>query len=156
MRNLDCRWITCDQHYRYTICLLKKVLADKLYDAFEVKGYKTPWCSSFIDDACNCYEGCKFENVRDEDGIKHHDVDKDELEAEDFTCKLVASLGDGGIAAMYKKLLEASIENNMQELAKLNDEIACKQKELASVTQDANEQSIDKSARELLDVWKLI
>ena len=156
MRNLDCRWITCDEHFRYTVCLLKKVLVDKLYDAFDARGYEYPWCTSFTNDACNCCDGCMYENVRGEDGIKRCNPEEDDAEAEKFADELVSSLGEGYIASLYKKLLEASIENNMQELAKLNDEIAGKQKELASVVQDANEQSIDKNTRELLDVWKLI
>ena len=128
MRDLDCRWITCDTYCHYTECILKKAYVDALSDKFEKIGFKQPEVAFQLSIGCDrkiSWSGapsnndCKFENVRDpKTRLKVHDADIDDKEAAQLATARIEAMTDGELQDLYCKCLLKSMSIRIQELEK--------------------------------------
>ena len=132
MRDLDCRWISCDEHFKYSECLLKKAYIDALYDKFEELGFSHPFFSSQIPCNCDHTNICPFENSRDAStGIKSNDLEIDEEEAKKRAADAIAQKSNDDIKTTYNKcacswmLYKLKLfQTEMNDLQKIVEELA--------------------------------
>lgn len=123
MRDLDCRWICCDEHFKYSECLLKKAYIDKMYEKFEELGLPHPFFSSQMPCGCNHDESCPFENARDsKSGTKTYDAEIDEKEAEKRAVDVIAQKSNDDIKDVYKNCALSWMRSKLKSLkTEIND-----------------------------------
>lgn len=154
MRNIDCRWITCDQHFKYNTCLLKQYLSSRLYDEFKFRGMKHPSCAALLDDSCSQRDGCGFVNARGPDGLKTHcDPEKDERDAMFLTGEIIRFMGQDGVAAIYRKLMSELVENREKELARVQEALDAEREDMNSVKTGTGMALVPEQIRSVLDAW---
>ena len=151
MRDMDCRWITCDQHFKYNTCLKRMAFADALYDRFEAEEFKYPECAILYGDACDHTDSCGFENVRRPDGTKEHDAEKDDAEAKAMAEKLVSELSEEALRDIYLDLAAKAADQRHQALVSLEKDICSRLDDLGMVASgaDAPEESFSEIVDEL-------
>ena len=115
MRDLSCKFITCDTWFHYTKCLLKQIYSDLLYDKFKEAGLQFPDVALTISTSCNKSKHCQYQKDN-----RHHDYEELEAEATRLAEQQLSSID---IQAIYEDCLISELSNKINYIEKRTSEL---------------------------------